>query len=215
MPRHHQTLAIAAVVILGLCATYLAVRHNTAVGNASSGAGTELPDQEYESVTYGFSFSYPAGSSLNEYASRYIGVTSPESADTVADIHIVFADSEDSSESSMDFAHAQAALMCTSEGATDSVRCPGVAHGEQFTSSRGVVGEVFYLTYESVAEGATTTREAGPFYAYDISHGGAEGPFGIVLIRPSHMAQESAAYDAGALLAQKIADSFGFIGAGE
>lgn len=211
MPRHHKTLAIAAIIVVGCAFSYLAVARNKAIGNESSGVDSTLPDKGYENATFGFAFSYPATDSLSELTSRDIEIVDRTTGDSLALASILFADDEDVSSSVGEFAHTQASLTCVSRSATTSARCPKVSRSEGFTASSGVVGEVFYLTYEQRTQGATTTREAGPFYAFDISHSGAEGPLGIVLISPTHPAEESALYDRGATAALHVAQSFHFL----
>lgn len=208
MPRHHKTLAIVAIIVVGCSVSYLAIARNKAIGNESFGVDSTLPDKGYENATFGFAFSYPAEDSLSELTSRDIEIVDRATGNSLALASIQFAEEGEKASSVRAFAHAQAALTCVSRSATTSARCPDVARSEDFTTSSGVVGEVFYLTYEQQTRDATTTREAGPFYAFDISHAGAEGPLGIVLISPTHPAEESALYDTGASVALHVAQSF-------
>jgi len=50
MPKHQQSLAIFAIVVLLAAFSYLAVRHNQAVGRESSEAYVS-PDEQYADIT--------------------------------------------------------------------------------------------------------------------------------------------------------------------
>ena len=203
MPRHHQSLAIAAIVVL-LCAfAYLAVRHNEAVGRASAGT-IALPDQRYVSTSYGFSFSYPPQYSLTEYTSQSVELGDMQTGTTLADATVETTDNKTPFKNFDDFVVHRAALFCDTG---DSVHCPGVSRSSKFVSRAGANGTVFYLEYVDTSGGATTTREAGPFYDFNVSANVPESRYAALIIRPVHFAEESDAYDAGAALARSVADS--------
>lgn len=203
MPRYQQTLAIAAILIVAASAAYVAVRHNRQVGSQSG----VLPDQQYVSATYGFSFTYPPQYRLNEYTSRYIELQDPATGAALASVEIELADPIITPPTYEEFAHMSAANTCAADGPTGSIRCTDVSRSEAFAASEGTVGEVFYLNYVAVIDGTTTTRESGPYYMFDISAHAPEAPYAAVLVRIAHAAEESPSYDEGAALAHQIAAS--------
>jgi hypothetical protein len=203
MSRHLQTLAIITFLVVVSALSYAAVRHNGEVGAKST---TTVPNQEYVNTSYGFSFSYPARYRLNEYTSRYVRLQNTATGDAVAEVSVEIAD-KNTFKNVDDFAHARASLTCSIAGSNGSTNCPSVSRHESFTGANGAAGEMFYLVYQSVSDSATTTREAGPFYAFDISANVPESQYAAFLVYPSHAAEESALYDEGSMIAHQLADS--------
>ena len=206
MPRHQQSLAIVAIVVLLAVFAYLAVRHNQAVGRVSTDTGT-LPNQQYVNTTYGFSFSYPPQYDLIEYTHQDVSLSDSQTGKALADISVKSTDGSASFKTYDEFAVHQASLLCEEESAAGSARCPRVSRSESFTAKTSAVGTVMYLEYVVVSTDATTTREAGPFFVFNISRDDSGTAFQALLIRPTRFAEESPAYDAGAALAHSVADS--------
>jgi hypothetical protein len=202
MQRHHQVLAVAAILIIAASAAYLAIQHNREVGAQTP----NLPPQEYENTAYGFSFTYPPQYQLNEYTDRYIELQEPETGQAIAAVEVELSDSALPAANYEDFVHASAENTCAADGPTGSIRCTGVTRSEEFTNAQGTKGEVFYLQHEAVINAATTTREAGPYYAFNIT-GASDDAHAAVLIRLGYAAEESPLYDEGAVLAHAIAES--------
>lgn len=204
MSRALQTAIIVIIIAALTVFTFYLVRKNEATG-ASMIPTTEI----YENSIYGFSFSYPVNYQAQEYSSSYIALVDP-TRPTNGDIVYVHVDTTDATttQSYEDFMHDRARLTCAADGPTGSQYCTDVARSDQYTTAAGLTGEVFYLTQETVMTGsATTTREAGPFFAFDISANVTGGEYATLLIRPAWVAEEGELYDLGAVLARAIVDT--------
>ncbi|HVU75329.1 MAG TPA: hypothetical protein VHD38_00615, partial [Candidatus Paceibacterota bacterium] len=101
MQRHRHTFAIAAVLIIAACFAYLAVVHNRQVGSQSG----VLPNQQYVSTAYGFSFEYPPQYRLNEYTDRSIELQDAQSGSGLVSIEVELADPIVSPKNYEDFAY--------------------------------------------------------------------------------------------------------------
>lgn len=203
MQRQERVLALAGFLLIIAALSYVAVLHNRRIGNESGGV---VPDQQYVNTIYGFSFSYSPAYRLNELTSRDVELQDNVSGEAIAEVSVEISESN-SFKSFNEFAHARAELSCAAGDAQGSVSCPSISRSESFTGKNGASGEVFYLEYQLVFDGATSTREAGPYYAFNISGKPPGNTYTALLVRPSSAAEESDRYDAGAAAARRIVDS--------
>lgn len=193
--------------MLAALATFVAIMiygHATARPLIVSPAGTNM----YASRDYGYSFTYPAAYRANEYAPHFVSLSDPmraTNADLVT-IAVAVADTG-AAQSFASFAHAAAERYCEADGPRGSQSCTGITRSESFTTRMNLSGEFFYLRLVSTVDGARSEREAGPFWAFDISPNVPKSRHAALLIFPMRFAEESVEYDTGAALAQTLVDS--------
>lgn len=196
------------VIVIVLLAMIGAGAYYYAVGsNGGPRTETHVPER-YVSNTYGYSFDIPAGHRIKGAVDAYVTVTDTTGAEGRAEIQVAQSGATDDSASFAAFAHAAAALSCDADGPTGSARCTGVSRTEPFVSEAGERGEVFYLEYvfTQLPGGATTTREAGPFYAFDLGQRPGHA-YTALIVRSTFGAEESERYDEGVVIAHDVAAS--------
>jgi hypothetical protein len=203
-----QRLVLACIVLIILCVlSYFVVKRN------ENAAGVPPQSAQYVNTAYGYSFKYPAQDAIDESTPQYVSILDPQaqSDNELAEADVLVSDPSNSYAGFADFAHHQAEISCDADGPNGSVRCPTVATSSRFMSSSGLSGEEFYLTEVEVTSGATTTAQAGPFFAFDISenapapgNGEPRPQFTALLLRPPLAATSSAAVTA---LIESIVDS--------
>jgi len=196
----------AGVVALALLvgASYFLVQHNERVGNE---AGVVKPP-EYTNAEFDFSFIYPSGLEITEYTDQVITITDPAQENAgIVDITVEIADTDTSYTDLKEFIHTRAPLYCEADGPGGRMSCSKVSREQSFTTATGISGEIFYLELTHRDGDSATVREAGPFYAFDMSSGILEADFSALLVRPSKFAEESEMYDRGAQIANDIVNT--------
>lgn len=174
---------IIFVLLLLLGGTYYLVKNNEARGNTFEQPA--LPS--YTSSTYGFSFSYSSGT-LIEFTPRYIAIEDAALTEPNELVQIAVEEAYLPEENSIDFsafAHARAASYCAADGPGGSLQCTRATRSEPFVALSGVQGIVFYLLMEETRDEEKTEREAGPFYAFDISAQAPGAPRIALFVRPA------------------------------
>lgn len=144
-----------------------------------------IPSKTYSNQTYGYSFTYGGSFDAFEYSPAYVavGTTTKDVFDTIANIDLVTAD-PGSTESFADFVHRSAMNMCSADGPNASIRCVSVRKSTPIATKRGLQGELFSLAEikETIPGHATSSRERGPFFAFDISANVPNKKFAALII---------------------------------
>ncbi len=155
---------------------------------------------DYSNAAYGFSFDYPGGIEAREVSDGLIQVGD----EPIATVRVLKANASTTYDNYNDFIHTEASTVCTSLGTTSS--CGTVTRDELYSSTSGVSGAVFYLTYSTRSGTATTTREAGPFYAFPLRRV-PDSEYTALLIYPARFAEEGDLFDRGSQAAHDISNS--------
>ncbi len=155
---------------------------------------------DFTSDTYRFSLDYPQGLDVKEEGDTI--VLSDDGSEPIAIARSALANASTTYRNYDDFIHSVAAELCVGTSTT----CTDVTRDDIYTNAYGVSGAIFYLKYSAREGNATTTREAGPFYAFALPNV-PNAEYATLLIYPTHFAEEGALFDAGARAAQDLASS--------
>lgn len=201
------------VIFLALLAggTYYLIKNNEAKGNVSS----EETARTYSSAEYGFTFSYDPTLVLLEFTPRYLTLEDQTRAEPneIVQIAVETEDALEVPETFSQYVQSRAINYCAADGPGGSMKCTKVTRSEPFVGESGASGDVFYLEFvhETFAEGggiaSSTTREAGPFYAFELSRGEGDSAFAALIVRPANFFSEGELYDMGAAAAFALVET--------
>ncbi len=199
---HPKSILAVLLALVGLLVgSYLVLR-----GDSSEPVAAAL----YESSEYGYSFSYDSSLRLNDFTPEYQAIEDPvtEEPNELVQIAVEHASIMDEAESFDEYAMERAKAYCAADGPTGSLYCTRVTRHEPFTTNTGIVGVVFYLemVHEVFGEGRTT-REAGPFYAFNISLDTPGSGHSALIVRPAQFYEEGEMYDRGAAAANALVNT--------
>lgn len=191
---------VALALLLGV--TYLLVKNNEA-----KSPRTSIPI--YTSGEYGYAFSYDGSYALTTFAPEYVTLedTSRPEPNEVVEVALVKADAETQYASFEDFVHDRSLIFCAADGPGGSTSCNTVSRTQPFTTATGIKGEIFYLEFVHLSPEGESRREAGPFYAFDVSANVQGGDFAALTFRPARFYEESDMYDEGAKVANDIVNT--------
>lgn len=196
--------------------TYYLVRTNEAKGEPTDPVERTLA---YANPVYGYAFEYAPGLALVEFIPEYQTIEDQSRAEPNELVHISVEELDlddvqlEEYESAEDFAKARAVNYCAADGPGGSMRCTQVTRAENFTTATGLTGEVFYLAFvhETFASGdtpaSTTTREAGPFYAFNISTDAPGSGYRVLIFRPAPFFEEGEWADTSARVTNEVVNS--------
>lgn len=209
-----NTKLVYSIIFLALLVggTYYLVKQNEAKGEQGSTAGEE---RVYLNQVYGYELVHDGALSLVEFTPEYqtLEDLSREEPNELVQIAVEEAMISDDYESFEDFAHEVSRKYCVADGPGGSMHCERVMRSESFTTATGFTGEVFYLEFihETFASDGTATsrtvREAGPFYAFNISTDAPGSGYRALIMRPADFFSEGEMYDLGAAAAHKLVNS--------
>ncbi len=189
-------ILVGLVALFLLCgATYFLVRNNELKAAPQSPAATT-----YTNTEYGYSFSHDPALTLIEFTPEYVTLEDQGAAEPneVVQVAVENADISESFESAEEYARTRALVFCAADGPTASMRCTRTTRTEPFTTATGITGEVFYLEFVETRGEEVATREAGPFFAFNVSMDTPGSGYSALIFRPARFHEESAAYDRGA-----------------
>ncbi len=134
----------------------------------------------YENETFGFSFRYPEELFLQESStSSVVLIETLESKGVIVEIDVISAEGVDMPFEQ--FALDESRLLCGK--ISPLFFCSEVSDISSYTNENGKSAIKFYVTLEEDTSEGKTSREKGPFYAFNISEKTA-GKMSFVLVRP-------------------------------
>jgi len=147
-----KALVIVLIIIL-IAGIALEYAHRHSSRPAAPGAPAAAAMKTYTNTTYGYSLSYPASLSVEEYPNgdAVIGDITDQNVNGVAETHVLSLSNTPSNVSDNDFVQAaakQLANYCAADGPTGSFSCAGVASSTAFTTTNGTNGYELYLNGE-------------------------------------------------------------------
>ncbi len=194
--------AFVALLALAVGVYFLFAR-----GGAAEPAGGSAV---YESEEYGYSYTYDDSLQLNVFTPEYqtLEDTATQEPNELVQIAVEHAGIMDEAESFDAYAMERAKVYCAADGPGGSLYCTRVTRSDPFTTNTGLLGVVFYLEMVHERRGeSTTTREAGPFYAFNISLDSPGSGYSALIIRPAQFYSEGEMYDRGASAAYELVNT--------
>lgn len=152
--------------------------------------------ETYTNATYGYTVSYPAGSSLLEHTPEIValGSTTPLGVDASVELALVESGGEAGYGSLSEYVFERTRLLCAADGPDETLNCDQVLAQETFTTAQGRAGMELYLRllHTRFSTGETIAAQFGPIYAFDMREHVPASPFAVLLIYqplPSFMAE--------------------------
>ncbi|TAL49190.1 hypothetical protein EPN83_01465 [Patescibacteria group bacterium] len=161
---------------------------------------SEAAAGEYESEAFSFSFSYSSVHTVREESQSSVALVNKETGREEARLDVIL-ESGDVEVPYEQFVLDESRALCEAAGA--NLSCREVKDLSSIVNKNGLSAQKFYLVLEEKLEDSVTSREKGPFYAFNFSEN-TPGKMSFILIHPPIASRGSVD------LLSKIADSFAF-----